>query len=68
MDAHELQKKMLELQSNNSFSGALRKVASGKSNLRPVLEKKPSVIRCRKCSSLVDANVRFCPKCGTRIE
>ena len=68
MDANNVQQRMQEIQSNESFSGLFGKLISGREGYKPVIEKKQIVVRCTNCGMIQDDNSKFCPECGTKVE
>jgi len=68
MDANSIQDRMNQLQQDESFSGVLGKLLSGRSGYNPVIEKKYVQKRCVNCNLLLEDSFKFCPECGTKIE
>lgn len=68
MDANFLQKRMNEIQQTDEFASAFGKLLSGKSNYRPVIEKKQIVLKCKNCGTILDDIEKFCHECGTKVE
>lgn len=62
-----MQKRMDEIQRNESFSGALGKILSGKANYKPVIERKQVIIKCTGCGRQLDEGIKFCSECGTKV-
>ena len=68
MDVNFLQKRMNEIQQTDEFVSAFGKLVSGKSNYKPVIEKKQIVIKCKNCGIILDECEKFCHECGTKVE
>lgn len=68
MDANFMQKRMSEIQNEDSFADALGKLVSGRAGYKPVIEKKPIVVKCTNCSTVLDECQKFCHECGTKVE
>lgn len=66
-DPNFVQKRMQEIQRDESFAGALGKILSGKSNYKPVIEKKAIIIKCKGCGRQLDEGIKFCSECGTKV-
>ena len=67
-DASYLQKRMQEIQKEESFAEALGKILSGKAGYKPVIEKREVIISCKQCTLILDNDWSFCPNCGLKIE
>src|SRR3989338_6593437 len=67
MDPNSTQARMNEIQRNESFASAFSKIVSGKSGYKAVIEKKPQIIKCKKCGASFENPVKFCNECGTKI-
>jgi len=63
-----MQKRMNELQNDSSFQDAFGKLVSGRAGYKPVIEKKPIVVKCKNCSTTLEENQKFCHECGTKVE
>jgi len=68
MDANNIQDRMNELQKNDAFADAFSKMVSGKAGYKAVIEKKPMVIKCKNCQTILDISQKFCHECGTKVE
>lgn len=68
MDAGFIQKRMNELQNDAGFQAALGKLVSGKSNYKPVIEKKYVPIKCKSCNTILDDSEKFCHECGAKVQ
>jgi Zn finger protein HypA/HybF involved in hydrogenase expression len=68
MDAKSIQDRMNQHQQDESFSGVLGKLLSGKSGYKPVIEKKYVQAKCKNCGLLLEESFKFCPECGTKVE
>jgi len=68
MDVNFIQKRMQEIQREETFVDAFSKIISGRAGYRAVIEKKQIVIKCQKCGLILDENMKFCPECGTKVE
>jgi len=68
MDANFIQKRMNELQNDAGFQAALGKLVSGKSNYKPVIEKKYVPLKCHGCNTILDDSEKFCHECGKKVE
>jgi len=68
MDPNDIQQRMNEMQSSESFSNVLGKILSGKSGYKPVIEKKHVAVICKSCNKVLDDVAKFCPECGTKVE
>ncbi len=68
-DANNIQMRMQEIQSNESFSDALGKILSGRKGYKPVIEKRKEVLICKKCMTpYLIQKQKFCHECGTKNE
>ncbi len=68
MEQNFIQKRMNEIQQSDDFALALGKLVSGKSNYKPVIEKKQIEIKCKNCGIVLDECEKFCHECGTKVE
>ena len=68
MDANFIQKRMNDMQQSDEFAEVMGKLLSGRPGYKPVIEKKMVVIRCKKCSIVLDESEKFCHECGTKVE
>ena len=68
MDANFVQKRMQEIQNDESFLSAFSKIVSGKAGYKAVIEKKEIIIRCTSCQTILDASQKFCHECGAKVE
>mgnify|MGYP007044095948 CR=1 FL=1 len=57
---------MQQIQREESFASAFSKIVSGKVGYKAVIEKKPVIINCRKCSKQLEEGIKFCSDCGTK--
>lgn len=67
-DANDVQKRLQEIQKDQSFAAALGKILSGKAGYNPVIEMKEVIISCKQCKLILDKDWSFCPNCGTKID
>jgi Zn finger protein HypA/HybF involved in hydrogenase expression len=68
-EVHSRQKMQEEMQKNEeAISLAFGKLISGKAGYKAVIEKKPLVIKCRHCNSVLDISQKFCHECGAKVE
>ena len=67
MDPNFVQKRMDEIQRDESFVSAFSKIISGKSGYTAVIEKKHVAIICRGCGRQLEEGVKFCQECGTKV-
>ena len=67
-EIYDRQKMQDELQKNDAIAAAFGKLVSGKAGYKAVIEKKPMVLRCKHCASVVDINQKFCHECGSKVE
>jgi len=67
MDPNSTQKRMSEIQRNESFASAFSMIVSGRPGYKAVIEKKPVIILCRKCGKQLEEGIKFCPDCGTKV-
>jgi len=67
MDPNYTQKRMDEIQRDESFASAFSQIVSGRPGYKAVIEKKSVIIKCRKCGKQVEEGVKFCPDCGTKV-
>ena len=65
---YDRQKMQEEMQRNDAVLDAFSKIVSGKSGYRSVIEKKPIIIKCASCQTILDASEKFCHECGTKVE
>ncbi|MBS3085005.1 hypothetical protein J4411_03795 [Candidatus Pacearchaeota archaeon] len=69
MDPNNIQMRMREIQSSESFSDALGKLLSGRAWYKPVIEKKTEVLICENCNTpLLIQKQKFCHEFGNKIE
>ncbi len=66
-DPSHTQKRMQDIQREESFSDAFSKIVSGKSGYKAVIEKKHVIIKCSGCEKILDEGIKFCPDCGTKV-
>ena len=58
-----------KLQENEAIQDAFSKLVSGgKPGYKTIIEKKQEIIRCEKCSTLLEGSEKFCPECGTPVK
>ena len=68
MDAGSMQKKMNELQSNESqIQEIFGKLVSGKSGYRAAIDRAKPVPKC-SCGKILDGEEKFCPECGNKLK
>lgn len=67
-DANFMQKRMQEIQKDETFVDVFSKIVSGKAGYKAVIEKKPIVVQCKNCHVTLDINQKFCHECGTKVE
>jgi uncharacterized OB-fold protein len=67
-EIYDRQKMQEELQKNDAIASAFGKLVSGKAGYKAVIEKKPMILKCRHCGSVVDINQKFCHECGAKVE
>jgi predicted nucleic acid-binding Zn ribbon protein len=67
MEASDTQKRMQQIQREESFASAFSKIVSGKAGYKAVIEKKPVIIKCRKCDKQLEEGIKFCSDCGTKV-
>ncbi|MFH0874324.1 MAG: hypothetical protein V1859_00140 [archaeon] len=65
---HDRQKMQEEMQRNDAVLDAFSKIVSGKAGYRTVIEKKPVIIKCASCATILDISQKFCHECGTKVE
>ena len=68
MDPNSIQQRMNQIQQDESFSGVLGKLLSGKSGYKPVIEKKYIQPICENCQYKLEDTFKFCPECGAKVE
>ena len=69
MDANNIQQRMQEIQKNDDVLDAFSKIVSGgKAGYKTVIEKKPIIIKCHSCQTVVDISQKFCHECGAKVE
>ena len=69
MDANNIQQRMQEIQKNEGVMDAFSRIVSGgKAGYKTVIEKKPMIIKCNNCQTILDISQKFCHECGTKIE
>jgi rRNA maturation endonuclease Nob1 len=67
MEANDTQKRMQQIQREESFASAFSKIVSGRPGYKAVIEKKPVIIICRGCGKQLEEGIKFCPDCGTKV-
>ena len=67
-EIYDRQKMQENLQKNDAIAMAFGKLVSGKAGYKAVIEKKPMVLKCYYCNSIVDINQKFCHECGAKVE
>ncbi len=67
MDPGFVQKRMDEIQREESFSSAFSKIVSGRPGYKAVIEKKPIIIICNGCGKQLEEGIKFCSECGTKV-
>lgn len=67
-EIYDRQKRQEELQKNDAIALAFGKLVSGRAGYKAVIEKKPMILKCKHCGSVVDLNQKFCHECGARVE
>lgn len=65
---HEFQKRMEEMQKNDSVLDAFSKIVSGKIGYKSIIEKKIEIVKCKSCFKTLEGNEKFCPDCGMKVE
>lgn len=56
------------MQKNDVILDAFSKIVSGKAGYKAVIEKKPMIIKCESCQTILDINQKFCHECGMKVE
>ena len=56
------------MQKSEAFRDAFSKVVSRKAGYKTIIEKKPIIIKCKKCHTVIDGNQKFCHECGEKVE
>ena len=60
---------MQEIQKNDDVLDAFSKIVSGgKAGYKTVIEKKPIIIKCHSCQTVVDISQKFCHECSAKVE
>ena len=60
---------MQEIQKNDDVLDAFSKIVlGGKAGYKTVIEKKPIIIKCHSCQTVVDISQKFCHECGAKVE
>ena len=67
MEANDTQRRMQQIQREESFASAFSKIVSGRPGYKAVIEKKPIMIKCNGCNKILEENIKFCPECGTKV-
>lgn len=67
-DIYNRQKIQEEMQKNDVILDAFSKIISGKAGYKTVIEKKPLIIKCNNCQTILDIAQKFCHECGTKVE
>ena len=52
---------------SDAVAFAFGKLISGKSNYKPVIERRIEKIYCSGCHKLLEGEEKFCPECGTKV-
>ena len=52
---------------SDAVAFAFGKLISGKSNYRPVIERRVEKIYCSNCRKELSGEEKFCPECGTKV-
>ena len=68
MDANNIQDRMHEIQKSDAILEAFSKIVSGKAGYKAIIEKKPMIIKCKNCQTILDLSQKFCHECGTKVE
>jgi rRNA maturation endonuclease Nob1 len=66
-DPNSTQKRMNEIQRDESFASAFSQIVSGRPGYKAVIEKKAVVIICKGCGLKLEEGIKFCPQCGTKV-
>ncbi|MEK6925913.1 MAG: zinc ribbon domain-containing protein [Nanoarchaeota archaeon] len=67
VDPGYTQKRMDEIQRDESFASAFSQIVSGKAGYKAVIEKKPIIIICTGCKRQLEEGIKFCSECGTKV-
>jgi len=55
-------------QDDEEVESAFAKIVSGKSNYKPIVERRIIPVQCEKCGRLIEGTEKFCPDCGTPVK
>ncbi len=61
-------KDLRKFQDSDEVASAFGKLVSGKSGYKTVIEKSPSIQKCKNCNYTLLNQEKFCPECGTKSE
>jgi Zn finger protein HypA/HybF involved in hydrogenase expression len=67
-EVYDRQKMQEDMQKNQSFVDAFSKIVSGKAGYKASIEYKQSIIKCKKCNTILEDNEKFCHECGAKVE
>jgi len=68
-EVYDRQKIQENIQKNDEILDAFSKIVSGgKAGYKTVIEKKPIIIKCKNCQTILDINQKFCHECGAKNE
>lgn len=68
-EIYNRQKIQEEMQKNDEIiASASGRLISGKPDYKTVIEKKPMIIKCKSCQTILDVNQKFCHECGMKAE
>jgi rRNA maturation endonuclease Nob1 len=67
-EIYSRQKIQEDLQKSDAILEAFSKIVSGKAGYRAIIEKKPMIIKCTNCQTILDISQKFCHECGTKVE
>lgn len=51
-----------------SVEDAFGKIVSGKAGYKPIIERRVDPVKCKNCDTIIPADKKFCPNCGSKAE
>jgi Zn finger protein HypA/HybF involved in hydrogenase expression len=67
-EIYSRQKIQENMQKSDAIAAAFGKLVSGKAGYKAVIEKKPMVVKCKNCQTILDLSQKFCHECGAKAD